>query len=150
MARKGIKGVRIPVKLPWKGATNNDDQFVSMKEPVAAWLGIDKANPNDLVYEVKAQKKDKAGEKVSGTTTIKRRRRPGYRQRSIRLEFGKNRQGNPLKKSIAGVSVASVQFPITKSTSINDVYNYFSSGKGKSLGVKRIVDVNSGQGYSII
>ncbi len=147
-----ISGIRIPVKLPWKGATDNFEQFVSMKEPVAKWLGLDQAELKDLEYEQKVKKKGEG----KGDVIVRRRRRPGYRQRAIRVSFG----GKPVKKGdrtitipnqkkVGGVSVSSVQFPITKSVSINDVIKFFESGSGKSLGVKKVTDANTGQSYPV-
>jgi len=147
-----IKGVRIPVKLPWKGATNNEDQFVSMKDSVAKFLGFDKATRAELTYEVKVQKKDKNGEKVSGTATVKRRRRPGFRQRAIRVVFqiGKKGKTTGKKVSVGGQSVATLQFPITTSVPIEEVISFFETGAGKNLGALKVVDANSGQGYPVI
>ncbi len=105
-----IKGTRISVKLPWKGATDQEDQFVSMKQPVAEFLKIQSATNNDLTYEVKVKKKGEA----TGTTIVKRRRRPGYRQRSVKVEFGLTKNGKQITKSIGGKTVASVQFPREK------------------------------------
>ncbi len=141
-----IKGTRIPVKLPWKGATDGEDQFVSMKQPVAEFLKMQSATKADLTYEVKVKKKGEA----TSTVTVKRRRRPGYRQRSIMVQFGLTKNGKQITKSIGGKSVSSIQFPITKSVPIDDVVTYFESGAGKSLGIRRVVDVNSGQGYPVI
>ncbi|NJL51170.1 MAG: hypothetical protein HC930_01245 [Hydrococcus sp. SU_1_0] len=91
MANGPIVGIRIPVKLPWKGATNNEEQFVSMKEPVAKWLGIQAATEAELSYTAKVNKKDKPG--ADGTTSktqvnVKRLRRPGFKQRAVRVSFG--------------------------------------------------------------
>ena len=159
MATSPSLGVRIPVKLPWKGATDNTEQFVSMKAPVAKKLGFTSAKKSELEYKVKIQKKDKAdGTKVSGTTEVTRRRRPGYRQRSIKLIFqtghkaggGRSNtlQGKQIK--IGSGSYKSIQFPITTSVLISEVVDYFESGNGKSLGVLKVIDVNSGQGYNLI
>lgn len=154
-------GVRIPVKLPWKGATNNDDQFVSMKSDVAIFLKFDPATRAELEYTSKVNKKDKgsgpAGD-VPGTTTVKRRRRPGYRQRSIKLSFQTgHKAGGGRKSTLVGAKVtigrnqyASLQFPITSSTAISEVIQYFETGKGKGLKVLKVTDVNSGQGYNLI
>ena len=131
-----IKGVRIPVKLPWKGITNKEDQFVSMKDTVANFFGFDKASRADLTYEVKLNKKDKAdGDKVGGTITVKRRRRPGYRQRSVRVVFqiGKTGKTTGAKVNVGGQSVKSIQFPITPSVSIEEVINFFEEGAGKKI-----------------
>lgn len=155
-----IIGTRIPVKLPWKGATDNTEQFVSMKEPVAKWLGLSAATQAELEYTQKVDKKNKSGEKDTGAgaqTTIKRRRRPGFRQRSVRVSFGSKAvqsggrtKRTPNKKKIGGATVASVQFPITKSVPINDIIKFFESGAGKSLGVKQVTDVTTGQSYPIV
>lgn len=150
MAKGPILGTRIPVKLPWKGATNNEEQFVSMKAPVAQFLGFNKANQNDLLYEVEIKKLDKPGEKVQGTTKIKRRRRPGYRQRSVKIYFGDPKTGKSVTKKIGSKQVKSVQFPITTSVIINEVIEYFETGGGKNLQVVKVVDANSGQGYPVI
>ena len=145
--------------MPWKGATNNQEQFVSMKDAVAEFLGFDKAKREQLSYEVTVQKKDKSnGEKVSGTTKIKRRRRPGYRQRSIIVIFQKGKAAAPGRKStlvgkpvtIGKSTYKSIQFPITKSVLIDEVIAYFETGAGAKLKALRIIDANSGQGYPII
>lgn len=153
MATAPSLGVRIPVKLPWKGATNKEEQFVSMKAPMAKALGFQSASKADLEYKVKVQKKDKPdGEKVSGTSLVTRRRRPGYRQRSIKLVFQIGTKGNLTGKlfKVGKSSYKSIQFPITTSIAIAEVVEYFESGNGKNLNVLKVVDVNSGQGYNLI
>ncbi len=147
-----IRGVRIPVKLPWKGATDNTDQFVSMKEPVAKFLKFSSANSNDLEFDAKVNIKDGKDSKDTGTRTIKRRRSPGYKQRAIRLVFqiGSGNKTTGAKARIGNTSVATLQFPITKSVPINDVVTYFETGAGKSLKVLKVVDANTGKGYAII
>ena len=143
------RGIRIPVKLPWKGATDKEDQFVSMKSTVAKYLKFDNATKDELEYEVTIQKKgdDK------GKTTVKRRRSPGYRQRSVKLTFQVGSGvGKTIgtKATIGGGSYASIQFPITTSVSISDVVNYFESGAGKGLKVLKVTDVNTGKGHNLI
>jgi hypothetical protein len=151
-----IKGRRIPVKLPWKGATDNSEQFVSMKEPVAKLLGFTKATQAELLYTTKVNKKDKSPKPADNDNTkvtVKRRRRPGYRQRSIIMTFQIGRIGKTTgaKKAIAGESYASVQFPITKSVAIADVIEFFEAGgAGASLKVLKITDANTGQSYPIV
>ncbi len=149
MAKGPIFGTRIPVKLPWKGATNNEDQFVSIKAPVAEFLGFNKANNGDLKYNVKVKKLDKPGEVVQGEAKVPRRRRPGYKQRSVRIYFGDPKTGKPVSKKVGTKQVKSLQFPITKSVVINEVVEYFETGGGKKLQVVRVVDANSGQGYPV-
>lgn len=152
MATAPTRGVRIPVKLPFKGATNNEDQFVSMKAPVAKALKFASASKADLEYTVQVQKKDEEGNKVSGTTSVKRRRRPGYRQRSVKLTFQTGAKGKTTGNTIkvGTSSYKTLQFPITTSVAIADVIDYFESGAGKSLGVLKVTDVNTGQGYNLI
>lgn len=156
-----VLGVRIPVKLPWKGATNNTEQFVSMKAPVAKKLGFSSAKKTELEYKVEVQKKDKAdGTKVSGKVTVTRRRRPGYRQRSVKLVFQAGHKGTPggaRSNTLVGKPITidskqykSIQFPITTSVAIAEVVEYFESGNGKNLNVLKVVDVNTGQGYNLI
>ena len=141
----GVKGTRVPIKLPWKGATNGEDQFAAIKKPVADFLKFNVASKADLTYYVEVQRKDKNGEKVGGTKKVARRRRPGNRTRSIRLQF------DPKKKAkIDGKTYSTIQFAITTSVVISEVVDYFESGAGKSLGVVRVTDANSGQGYPII
>lgn len=143
MANKGpIKGVRIPVVLPWEGATDGKPQFVSMKRPIAELLGLALAQKKDLTYEVKVKTK-------AGSKTLIRYRRPGHRTRAIRVEFGTDGDGKPVTKKIGGKNVASFQFPITTSIAISDVIDFFKTGKGKNIGAQRIVDANSGQGYPV-
>ena len=97
--KKGpIEGTYIPVLLPWKGATDNLPQFVSMKEPIAKELGLEQAQDKDLEYQIKVKTN-------KGTKTLIRRRRPGRRIDSVRCEFGKNAQGNDISKSIGGKNV---------------------------------------------
>lgn len=141
----GVKGTRVPIKLPWKGATNDKDQFAAIKKPVADFLKFKPASKADLIYYVEVKKKDKNGEKVAGTKKVARRRRPGNKTRSIRLLF------DPKKKAkIQGKSYSSLQFAITSSVVISEVVDYFETGEGKSLGVVRVIDANSGQGYPVI
>lgn len=151
-------GTRIPIKLPWKGATDNKDQFVSMKDSVADFFGFEEATEQELTYKVKVQKKDKSdGEKVTGTVEVERPLRPGYRQRAIRVIFQKGKKGSGTKSStLSGKAVKinnkeykSLQFPITTSVPINEVVNFFKKGAGSKLGALRIVDVNTGQGYPV-
>lgn len=154
-----VAGVRVPVKLPWLGATDNSPQFVSMKKPVADFFKFNVASKNDLTYSVKVNKKDKSStEKVSGTTTIKRRRRPGYKQRSVIVVFQTGHKSSAGRKStLTGKTVKinnqeykSLQFPITTSVAIDDVVSYFETGAGKGLNALRVIDANSGQGYPVI
>ncbi len=141
----GVKGTRVPIKLPWKGATNGEDQFAAIKKPVADFLKFKPASKADLTYYVEVKKKDKNGEKVGGTKKVARRRRPGNRTRSVKVQF------DPKKKAkIGGKSYGSLQFAITPSVVISEVVDYFETGVGKGLGVVRVIDVNSGQGYPII
>lgn len=141
----GIKGVRVPVKLPFKGATDNSDQFVSMKQPVAQWLKFNAANDSELEYQVDVKKKGDA----TGTTRVTRIRRPGYRTRAVRVSFGVNSRGTAKKVNVGGNQVGSVQFPITSSVAIADVVKYFKSGNGRSLGVTKVTEANTGQSYPV-
>ena len=141
----GVKGTRVPVKLPWKGATNGEDQFAAIKKPVADFLKFNVASKADLTYYVEVQRKDKNGEKVGGTKKVARRRRPGNRTRSIRLQFDPKKKAN-----IDGKTYSTIQFAITTSVVISEVVDYFETGPGKSLGVVRVTDANSGQGYPIV
>jgi hypothetical protein len=148
-----IEGNRIPVKLPFKGATDNSDQFVSMKAVVAAFLDLKEASKTDLEYEATVKKKGEAG----GTVKVKRRRRPGYRQRSIKITFRTGRPAAPGRQStlvgdlrqVGRKKYASIQFPITKSCSMNEIVQWFESGGGKTLKVLTITDVNTGQSYPL-
>jgi hypothetical protein len=154
-----IEGNRIPVKLPWKGATDNSDQFVSMKAVVAKFLGIKEASQLELEYPAKVNRKDKNtdGPASNAQVTVKRRRRPGYRQRSIKITF---QSGRPAaagrkstlvgsKKKVGRSSYASIQFPITKSCSINEIVKWFETGEGAKLKVLYITDASTGQSYPI-
>lgn len=145
VTKGGVKGTRVPIKLPWKGATNDEDQFAAIKKPVADFLKFKQATKADLTYYVKLSKKDENGKKVAGTKEVARRRRPGNKQRSVRLLF------DPKKKAkIGGRSYSSLQFAITPSVLISEVVDYFETGEGKSLGVIRVIDANSGQGYPVV
>ena len=153
-----VAGNRIPVKLPWKGATNNEPQFVSMKQPIAEFFGFDEATRDELSYKVKVQKKDKPGDKVTGTVEVTRRRRPGYRQRAIRVVFQTGRAGGSGRKStlrgkkakVGSSTYSSLQFPITNSVPIEEVINFFERGGGKGLKALKIVEANTGQGYPLV
>jgi hypothetical protein len=57
MANQTVKGTRVIVKLPFKGATDNEDQYVRIKKPVAELLGFSVAKPSQLYYEVEIAKK---------------------------------------------------------------------------------------------
>lgn len=148
-----IEGNRIPVKLPFDGATDGKEQFVSMKAVVANFLGLKEATITDLEYKTTVKKKGEAG----GSVQVKRRRRPGFRQRSIKITF---QTGRPAaagrkstlvgsKKKVGRGSYASIQFPITKSCSMNDIIKWFESGGGAKLKVLTITDVNTGQSYPL-
>ena len=154
-----VAGNRIPVKLPWKGATNDEPQFVSMKKPVAEFFGFDEATREELSYKVKVQKKDKSdGEKVTGTTEVTRRRRPGYKQRAVRVVFQMGRPAAGSRKStltgkqvkVGKDSYKSIQFPITTSVPIEEVINFFEKGGGSKLKALKLVEANTGQGYPLI
>jgi hypothetical protein len=154
-----IEGNRIPVKLPFKGATDNSDQFVSMKAIVAKFLELKEASLKDLEYDAKVNKLDKPGTGPASKTqvTVKRRRRPGYRQRSIKITFQTGRPaavgrvstlvGN--KQKIGRRSYKSIQFPITKSCSMNEILKWFETGGGSGLKVLVVTDVNTGQSYPL-
>lgn len=147
--KKGpIAGVRVPVKLPWKGATDKTDQFSSIKLPVATFLKFEIAKKDDLLYETKVSKKNKDGSDSKQKATVKRRRKPTYRQRSVTVYFGSAKTGEPEKVSIGGKNVYSISFPITKSVVMSEVVDYFETGKGRSLGVMRVVS-DQGEGYPI-
>lgn len=159
MANSPVQGVRIPIKLPWKGATDNKDQFVSIKQPVAKALKFDVATRADLTYKVKVNKKDKSdGTKVTGQTEVTRRRRPGYRQRSVRVIFQTGGTGSGTDKQpvigkqikVGRYAYKSLQFPITTSVAIEEVITYFETGAGSSLNALKIIEVNTGQGYPVI
>jgi hypothetical protein len=153
-----IAGNRIPVKLPWKGVTDNKDQFTSIKQPVAKYLKFDQATDTELEYTTKVSVKDSDGQKNPGKKEVKRRRRPGYRQRSIKLTFQQGRPASNGRRStltgkkikIGANSYASINFPITKSVGIDDVIKYFEKGAGSGLGVLKVTDVNTGQSYPIL
>lgn len=148
--KKGpIKGMRVPIKLPFKGATDNSDQFSRIKLPVANFLKFDQAKKDELEYSVDVNKKDKTGEKSSVKVKVKRRRNPGYRTRSITIQFGNATSGKKIQQTVGGKTVYSLSFPITSSVAISDVVEYFESGKGSGLKVIRVIDANSGQGYPI-
>lgn len=148
-----IEGNRIPVKLPFNGATDGKEQFVSMKAVVAAFLGLKEADKQNLEYTTTVKKKGSPG----GSVKVERRRRPGFRQRSIKITFQTGRPaGNGRKSTIVGSkkkigrgSYASIQFPITKSCSINDIIQWFETGAGSKLKVLSITDVNTGQSYPL-
>lgn len=154
-----IEGNRIPVKLPFKGATDNSDQFVSMKAAVAKFLGLKEATETELEYDAKVNKKDKDRKPgdSGGVTIVKRRRRPGYRQRSVKITFVTgNKGGNGRKRTIVGSprkigkgSYNSIQFPVTKSCSINDIIQWFESGGGSKLKVITVTDTSTGQSYPL-
>lgn len=148
-----IEGNRIPVKLPFDGATDGKPQFVSMKAEVAKFLKLKEAELKDLEYKTKVKKKGTE----SGTVVVNRRRRPGYRQRSIKITFQTGRPAAPgrqstlvgEKQTVGRKKYASIQFPITKSCSVNDIVKWFETGGGRSLKVLTITDVNTGQSYPL-
>jgi len=149
--KKGpVSGVRVPVKLPWKGITDNEPQFSSIKLPVAKFLKLEIATKDDLLYETKLKIKNDGDDKKGGEKTVKRRRRPTSRQRSVKVFFGDNKTGKRIKQTVGDKQVYSVQFPVTNSVSIADIIEYFETGNGKSLKVARVVNVNTGQGYPVI
>lgn len=152
--RGPIKGVRVPVKLPWKGVAHEDDQFVSMKKPVANYLRIEIAKEKDLTYEgtIRYKSRDDKGNPTGNfkTKTVARTRIPGYRQRAIKVIFGDRKTGQ--RKPHGGVDSIkrdSFNFPVTRSVSITEIRDEFINGKWSSLPVVRIEDANSGQGYPI-
>lgn len=138
MPARSVKGARVNVKLPWKGVTDNKDQFVRMKRPVARLLGFDvvKTSDKQLLYDTKVQEKDESPtEKKSGFQNVKRIRRSGYRQRSFTVYFEKAQkpqgEGNTL-------SFQSISFPVTTSTGVYDVVEYFEGSIGKNLTITKL------------
>jgi hypothetical protein len=152
-----IEGNRIPVKLPFKGATDNSDQFVSMKAAVASFLKLKEATPSELEYETTIDKKDPADKRTKNPVKVKRRRRPGFRQRAVKITFKMGRKainGSPStfigkERQVGRKTYKSIQFPITKSCSMNDIVHWFESGGGSGLGVLSVTDMTSGQSYPI-
>lgn len=148
-----IEGNRIPVRLPFDGATDSKPQFVSMKAVVAKFLGLKEAELKDLEYETKVKKKGDAG----GSVIVKRRRRPGFRQRSIKITFQTGRPAAAGRKStlvgskrqVGRSKYASIQFPITKSCSMAEIVKWFEKGEGSALKVLAVTDVTTGQSYPI-
>lgn len=163
MATAPVRGTRVPVKLPFKGATDRTNQFVSMKEPVAKALKFDTATINDLNYKVKVTKKKNPKSKLptipGQKVEVTRRRRPGFRTRSVRVIFqtgggsGKGLLKAPTtgaKIKVGSNSYKSLQFPITSSIVIEEVLEYFETGGGKDLKALKVVDVNTGQSYPLL
>jgi hypothetical protein len=148
-----LKGVRVPVKLPWKSVALNQEQFVSMKKPVAEYLKLTAASEKELSYKgtIRYKKRDADGKPTGALLekTVKRIRRPGYRQRSVMLIFGNKKTGAKKKVVIGNQARYSISFPVTKSVSIEEIVKEFKTGKYKDLDVIRVVDVNSGQGYPV-
>lgn len=150
-----IEGVRVPVKLPWKSLALNEEQFVSMKKPVAEFLKLKSATKQELTYkgEIRYKERDKDGNPTGNykTKRVDRIRRPGYKQRSIKIIFGDKKTGKRKQISIKGAGrYYSVSFPVTKSISIEQIVNDFKFGDYKNFDVVRLEDVNSGQGYPTI
>ena len=145
MAAKTVKGARVNVKLPWKGASNNDDQIVRMKRPVAKILGFDIVKTSELLFDTKIQKKDEPDRKVTGSQAVQRVRLSGYKQRSFTVYFEE-----PVKPQGEGntKSFASLSFPVTTSTAVLDVIRYFEGSIGGRLKVTKI-KTNTGQTYPI-
>lgn len=148
-----IKGVRVPVKLPWKGAAHEDEQFVSMKKPVAEFLKLDAAEDKDLEYKgiIRYKKRDKDGNPTGNLVEkeITKVRIPGYRQRSIKVYFGDKKTGQRKKQKIGNQSNYTIDFPVTRSVSIAEIRKDFMTGRWKNLSVIRIMDTSTGQGYPI-
>ena len=148
-----IKGVRVPVKLPWKGAAQDNDQFVSVKKPVAEYLKLDAASRADLTYKgkIRFKRRDADGNPTGDllSKVVDKIRRPGFRQRSIRVFFGNRNTGEPKGVIIGTNKRKSFDFPVTKSVLISDIYDEFMTGKWKGLPVIKIVDTSTGQGYPI-
>lgn len=149
-----LKGVRVPVKLPWKGVALNDEQFVSMKKPVAEYLKLKAATAKDLSYKgtIRYKKRDADGKPTGALLEkqVKKIRRPGYRQRSITLIFGDKKTGLKKKVRIGKESRYSISFPVTKSISIEAIVQEFKFGDYKNFDVIRVIDANSGQGYPVV
>ncbi|WP_319422068.1 hypothetical protein [Pleurocapsa sp. FMAR1] len=163
MATAPVRGIRVPIKLPFKGATDGTDQFVAMKEPVAKALKFDVATISDLNYQVKVTKKKNKKSNLpilkNEKVDVTRRRRPGYRQRSVRIIFqtgggsGIGLNKNPTvgaKIKVGSNSYKSLQFPITNSIPIEKVLEYFEKGNGKDLKALKVVEVNTGQSYPLL
>lgn len=154
MAKVGpVQGVRVPVKLPWKGAAHNNDQFVSIKKPVVEFLKLEIAKEKDLVYkgEIRYKKRDSDGNPTGALQTkkVNKIRRPGYKTRSIKVIFGDRKTGTPKKVVIGKDGRYSIDFPVTRSILISDIRTEFMTGQWKNLSVIRIVDTSTGQGYPI-
>lgn len=147
-----LKGVRVPVKLPWKSAALDEDQYVSVKKPVVEFLKFDIAKDKDLEYKGKIFYKDKKDGESTGnlkSKDVKKLRRPGFRQRSIKVIFGDKKTGKKKKVTVGGKSVYSISFPVTKGILMSDIREEFMTGKWKGLSVIRIENMDTGQGYPI-
>ncbi len=148
-----LKGVYVPVKLPWKGVAHDNEQFVSIKRPIAEYFKLEPAKKTDLTYKTKIRYKERnADGKPAGqlkTKEVTKTRSPGHRQRAVRVIFGDRKKGIPSSVKVGERNVKSCQFPITKSVSISDIREEFLTGRWKNLPVIRIVEVNTGQGYPI-
>ena len=133
-ANRTVKGKRIIVELPFKGATDDKPQYVWMKDNVARFLRFEIKQATDLAYTLQLRKKDEPNQEVSGTTTVRRLRRPGYKQRAFTVVFDSPKTPPNNQKSFKSVS-----FPVTKSVSVYDVVTYFETGKGSNLGVIKLI-----------
>ncbi len=154
MAKIGpIKGVRVPVLLPWKGAASEDKQFASIKKPIVEYLKLEIAKEKDITYkgEIRYKKRDSNGKPTGNLLTkkVNKTRRPGFKQRSIKVIFGDRNTGGRKTVAIGKARRSSFDFPVTKSILIHDIRKEFMTGKWKNLPVVRIIDTSTGQGYSI-
>lgn len=145
MVAKTVKGARVNVKLPWKGISDNKEQIVRMKRPVAKLLGFDIVKTSELLFDTKIQEKDEPDKKVSGFQSIQRVRLAGYKQRSFTVFFEE-----PVKPQGEGntKSFSSVSFPVTTSTAVLDVIKYFEGAIGGRLKVVKL-KTDRGQTYPI-
>lgn len=148
-----VQGVYVPVKLPWKGVTSNEDQFSSIKRPIVEYFKLEIAKKEDLTYKAKVSYKERNadGKPVGALKTkeVDRLRRPGRRQRAIKVIFGDRDNGTPKKVKVGKQSRFSIQFPVTTSVSIAEIHEEFITGRWKSLPVIRIEDTSTGQGYPV-
>ncbi len=133
MAYKTVKGERVTVELPWKGATDNKPQYARIKKPVAQLLKFTIKNTSDMYFEQKREVKDTSEtEKKPGKEKVKVPRTGSYRQRSITIKF-------KTPKTIAKQSFQSVTFPVTTSSPVLEMIKYFETGLGRELKVIQLI-----------
>lgn len=134
MPTKRLKGSKVLVKLPFgstvkasgtgKSKVYGKSQYILLHPKVAKELGFDIVTDRSQSVTFKT---------ASGTSTVQRPVNSGSTRRgSCRLYF-------QTEKTIDSIKFKSVSVPMPTGAKVIDFINYFTSGKGKSIKLDKLV-----------